>query len=154
MGGTRLADQYPPQYPRNRQGSAPYQYPQGGQPQYPPYQQAPYGQAAPSNQYGYNAQGRGQPRQGRANVSNPWATRSLIYGILSIVLIIVGFFIGRIFIGLIGLYAIYYAIRGLSYANRLPGNQGIASSVIGLILSSLAVLATIGLLILSALPGN
>lgn len=148
-----MADQYPPQYPRNPQGGAPNQYPphysqqyppqypQGGQPQYPPYPQAPYGQPRMTT-------------QGRANVSNPLATRSLIYGILSIVAVAIAVFTGRLIIGAVGIYAIYYAIRGLSYAGKLPGNQGIASSVIGLILSSLAVLATIGLLILSALPGN
>ncbi len=166
MGGTLLADQYPPQYPpqysqQYPQGGQPQypqggqpQYPQGGQPQYQPYPQAPYGQAAPSSQYPYNAPGQPRVATQARTVSNPWATRALIYGILSIVALGIAFFTGYIFLGLAGFYAIYYAIRGMSYSRRLPGATGLAQAIIGLILSIIGVLGTIGLLILSAVANS
>lgn len=129
-----MADQYPqyPHYPPN---------PQGGPP-------SPY-----SNPYPY-AQGQQRPATATQVVKNPWATRALIYGILSIVLVGVLIFTNYIFVGLAGLYAIYYGIRGISYSTKLPGNKGLAMSIIGLVLSIIGVLGTIGVLILSALPSN
>jgi hypothetical protein len=89
--------------------------------------------------------------QARANVTNPFASRALVYGILSIVAVVVALFTDYLFIGAVGLYAVYYAIKGMSYSRRLPGNKGLVQAIIGLILSVIGVLATIGLIVLLAL---
>ncbi|MGE5335690.1 MAG: hypothetical protein ACM3N4_13390 [Nitrososphaerota archaeon] len=118
-------------------------YPPPGAP-YPPYAQpqAPYPQYPPYAQYA-------QPQQ-RA-VKNPLATRALIYGIISFVLFVAIFFTNYIILATFGLYAIYYAIRGLIYATKLPGHKGIIPSIVGLLLSILSVLGTIGVIALNAM---
>jgi hypothetical protein len=154
-----LSNQYPPypqggqpQYPPQYQQQYPPQYGQDGQPQYPPYPQPGYGQAGPSSQYPY-AQGRpGAAMMTQQKVSNPWATRSLIYGILSLVAMVLALFTP--YIGFVGLYAIYYSIRGMARSRNLPGNKGLAMAIVGLILSCIGVLGTIGILILSATLGS
>jgi hypothetical protein len=169
-----VANQYPPQYPPYPQGGAPNQYPpqyqqqggpqqypppqyppQGGPPQYPPYPQGPYPQSGAPNQYPY--QGQGQSRvatQARGGASNPFASRALVYGIISIVALGISFFTGYFYIGLAGLYAIYYAIRGISVSRRLPDNKGLGQAITGLILSIIGVTGTIGLIIVYALANS
>jgi hypothetical protein len=83
-------------------------------------------------------------------IKNPYATRSLIYGILSFIAMLVSLFSTTVWIGLVGLYAIYYSFKGISLANKLPGRKGLAPSIIGLVLSILGVVGTIGIIILSA----
>src|SRR6185312_11858978 len=91
-----------PQWAPPRQG-----YPPAGAPYNTPYaQQQPYAKV--------------QPRA----VKNPLATRALIYGIVSFVLFVAIFFTNYIILATFGLYAIYYAIRGLIYATKLPGHKG------------------------------
>lgn len=152
--------QYPPQYesqypPQYQQQQYPPAYGQGGQPQYPPYPQPPYGQAAPPSQHPYYQQGQPHvatmPQQ---KVSNPYATRALIYGILSLVALGIALFTDYFYVGFAGLYAIYYSIRGMSYSRRLPGNKGLAMSIIALILSCIGVLGTIGVIALIALSNS
>jgi len=84
-------------------------------------------------------------------VKNPLATRALIYGIISFVLFVAIFFTNFIVLATFGLYAIYYAIRGLILATKLPGHKGIVSSVFGLLLSVLSVLGTLGIIVLDAM---
>jgi hypothetical protein len=137
------------------------QDPRWGQPsqgyppqQYPPQQYSPQGQygqppAQYSNpSYGQPAYGYAQPQ--RPAVKNPYATRALIYGIVSFVLLVALFFTNYIFLGTFGIYAIYYAIKGLILTSKLPGHKGIVAATIGLVLSVLSVLGTIGVIILSA----
>lgn len=150
--------QYPPQYPQGGQPQYPPQYQQQQYPpQYPPqYQQPPYGQAAAPSQQPYYAQGQ-HPAVGtmaQQKATNPWAVRALIYGILSMVALGLALFTSYFYVGFAGLYAIYYSIRGMSYSRRLPGNKGLAMAIVGLVLSIIGVLGTIGVLILSALPSN
>ncbi len=86
----------------------------------------------------------------RPAVKNPYATRALIYGIVSFVLLVALYFTNYIFLGTFGIYAIYYAIKGLILTSKLPGHKGIVAATIGLVLSVLSVLGTIGVIILSA----
>jgi len=142
---------YGQQYGQGQYGQGQYGQGQYGG-QYAP--QPPQGQYAQPQQYMPYAQ-PGQPGQYAAvkqpAVNNPYATRALIYGVISLVLLIALFFTNYIFLGTFGLYAIYYAIRGLILSSRLPGHKGIVVAAIGLILSVLSVLGTIGVIILSAM---
>lgn len=61
---------------------------------------------------------------------------------------------GYIFIGLYSFWAIYYAIRGISYSNKLPGNKGIGMAVTGLILSIIGTLGMIGIIALIVLVNH
>lgn len=89
-------------------------------------------------------------------VENPLAMRALVYGIISFVLFVAIFFTNFIVLATFGLYAIYYAIRGLIYATKIPGHRGIVPSVIGLFLSISSVLGTLGVIVLDAMltPGR
>lgn len=125
---------YPPNgYPPNRYppNNAPYAQPYGQQ-----YAQQPAYYAAP------------QPRPA---AKNPLAIRALIYGIISFILFVAIFFTNYIVLATFGLYAIYYAIRGLILATKLPGHKGIVPSVFGLLLSLLSVLGTLGIIVLDAM---
>jgi hypothetical protein len=58
-------------------------------------------------------------------VKNPWATRALFSGVISVILglITLASLVG--FAGLItGTFAIWRGITALNYAKRLPGNPG------------------------------
>lgn len=139
-----------PQWGQPQQGYPPNGYPSAGYPAsgYPP-NNAPYAQP-------YGQQYAQQPAyyavpQPRPAVKNPLATRALIYGIISFVLFVAIFFTNYIVLATFGLYAIYYAIRGLILATKLPGHKGIVLSVFGLLLSLLSVLGTLGIIILDAM---
>ena len=125
-----------------------YQDPQWAPPRqgYPPAG-AQYGAQYPQQQAYYGAQPVAKPRA----VKNPLATRALIYGIVSFVLFVAIFFTNYIILATFGLYAIYYAIRGLIYASKLPGHKGMIPSIFGLLLSVLAVLGTLGVIVLNAM---
>jgi hypothetical protein len=141
-----------PQWRQPRQDYPPAGYPQSGYPPAGAPNNAPYG-----TPYGtpYNQQYAQQPAAYRVAqprvVKNPLATRALIYGIISFVLFVAVFFTNYIILATFGLYAIYYAIRGLALATRLPGHKGIIPSIFGLLLSVLSVLGTIGIIILNAM---
>ena len=125
-----------PQWAPPRQG-----YPPAGAPYNTPY-------APPSP---YTAQQQPYAKMQPRAVKNPLATRALIYGIVSFVLFVAIFFTNYIILATFGLYAIYYAIRGLIYATKLPGHKGMIPSIFGLLLSVLAVLGTLGVIVLNAM---
>ena len=160
-----MANQYPPQYPP--QGGPPNQYP----PQYPPYgqpgqssqypgqypnQPASYAQPGQPSQYPYAQQGYpGQPMvatQAPPKEENTYARQSLIYGGVSLVLVIVLAFFGYWRLGFLAIFAVIYGIIGLVRAIRLPRHTGLVASIFGILLSILSLLLTVGILILSSLP--
>jgi hypothetical protein len=133
-----------PQYPGGPAQPGAGQYPQ---PQYPPtpayppqyaqpqYGQQPYGQQPNPAQY--------RPPAVPIKERNPYASKSLIWGGVALVISIVAFFLGYYFVGLLGLYAIYVSIRGLITAFGLRTHAGLISSIFGLFLSLLAFLVTL-----------
>lgn len=135
----RPPQNYPPQQGYPSQGYPPQQgYPPAG---------AQYGSPYPQQQAYYGGQPVAKPRA----VKNPLATRALVYGIISFVVFVAIFFTNFIILATWGLYAIYYAIRGLVLATKLPGHKGIVPSVVGLLLSILSLLGTIGVIALNAM---
>ena len=144
--------QYNPQYNAPQQYGPPHGQQYGGaQQQYSPHYGAPQQQYA--SPYAPAAQYAPQPQQyaPRRAVKNPLATRALIYGIISFVLFVAIFFTSYIVLATFGLYAIYYAIKGLIYANKLPGHKGMIPAIFGLLLSVLSVLGTLGVIALNAM---
>lgn len=134
-----------PQWGQTPQGYPPNGYPPTGSPPNNAPYGAPYGQ-----QYAQQPAYYASP-QPRPAAKNPLATRALIYGIISFVLFVAIFFTNFIVLATFGLYAIYYAIRGLILATKLPGHKGIVSSIFGLLLSVLSVLGTLGIIVLDAM---
>jgi hypothetical protein len=142
--------QYPPQpgYPQQGQYAPQSGYPAQGQyppqPGYPPQAgyppQPPYGYPPqPGAQYApYGMPQPGQPPAAPAKARNPMARTALWYGIASLAINIVGLFIGFYLTGILAVFGIYYGIRAVSRASRLPGNAGIGLAVTGIVLCVLS----------------
>jgi hypothetical protein len=137
-----------PQYPQN-----PYGQPPSGQPGYPPQYGQQYGQPYPPNPYGQPMQGYipvGVQAPARPKETNPYAGQAIIYGAISLVVVIVAFFLNYYIVGFLALYAVYAGIRGLIVGIQKPTRPGIFLSIAGLLMSLLSVLITLGIIILSA----
>jgi hypothetical protein len=78
---------------------------------------------------------------GRRYLSYPELT--LIYGALSLGANIVGLFFGFFLTGILAVFTIYYAIRALVYAGKLPGKEGTGMAIAGMVLAVLSLLITI-----------
>lgn len=149
---------YPPQAPYPPQPGA---YPPAYAPQAPSYPPQP-GYAPPGYplQPGYPPQpGYGHPYAqaqmpmpgaspfpgavGRPKAQNPLATRALVYGALSLGANIVGLFIGFYLTGIAAAFTIYYSIRALVYAGKLPGKEGTGPAIAGLVLALLSLLISL-----------
>jgi hypothetical protein len=76
------------------------------------------------------------------------ARTALVYGGISLGINIVAFFLGYYIVGLLAVYAIYYGIRALISASRLPGNPGIGMAVGGTIMAFLSLCLTVAELVL------
>ncbi len=148
---------YPPQAPYPPQGAYPPGYPP--QPPYPPQQGYAQPGYAPQPGYppaAYGQQPYAQPpmhgapaaspfagAQARPKARNPLATRALIYGALSLGVNIVGLFLGYFLTGIAAAFTIYYSIRALVYAGKLPGKEGTGAAIAGLVLAVLSLLISI-----------
>src|SRR5262249_7267217 len=126
-----------PQYPPNPYGQ-PQQY---GQPQ--PYGQPPYGQAMPGYPYA-------QPQApARPTETNAYAVQAISYGAIALVVVVVAAILGYYIVGFLALYAVYAGIRGLIVGIQKPTHPGLILSILGLVMSLLAVLLTLGIIILN-----
>jgi hypothetical protein len=128
-----------PQYPGGPQQPGAPQY---SQPQYPPtpayppqYAQPQYAQQPNPAQY--------NPPAVPAKETNVYARQAIILGGVSLVISIVGFFVGFYLIGLLALYGVYASIRGLVAAFGLRTHAGLVSSIFGLFFSILSLLVTL-----------
>ena len=155
-------------YPPYQQGQ--YGQPPAGQPQYPQYPPNPYGQPQQPQQYGqpqpygqpqqYAQPQYGQPAQGypyaqpqapaRPKETNQFARPAILYGALSLVVVIVAFFLGYYIVGLLALYGVYAGIRGTIVGFQKSTHPGLFLSIAGLLLSLLSALITLGIIILNA----
>jgi hypothetical protein len=126
---------YPPQQGYPPQPS--YQPAGYAQPAYPPQAAAPYGAYAP--QQPMQAPAAAPARKAR----NPMARAALVYGILSLGANIVGLFFGFYLTGILAVFAIYYGIRAIVYAMRLPGKAGLGLAITGIVLSGLSLAITV-----------
>jgi hypothetical protein len=127
---------YPP-YPSGpaQPGAGEYQQPQyPPMPAYPPQYMPQHGQQPNPTQYSAPAVSK---------ESNSYASQALLWGGISLVIAIAGFFLGYYFIGVLGLYAIYLAMRGLITAFGLRTHAGLISSIFGLFFSLLSLLVTL-----------
>ncbi len=117
---------YPPQQPA---GAAAYPPPGAT---YPPPGSIPYPpQGGYPSPYPYMA----------GPMSNPRATRAMIYGIISLVLSLLTLTTMIGFSGLItGAFAVIYGFIGLSRAKQLPNNLGRGKAITGIILGFIALI--------------
>jgi hypothetical protein len=112
--------QQPPQspYPHQQQSpQSPYPYQQTPPPPYPSY---PYQQQLPP-----------------ISPTNKFALQSLIWGVATLVIVIVALYFGYAFAGLLSFYALYMGIRGLIESFQTRG-AGFLESVAGTITAALS----------------
>src|SRR5579883_713506 len=110
----------PPQQPYVQPGAYP-----------PPQQPYPYAQAG-----AYPPPVYAQPGM---KARNPWASRALYSGVISLVLSLLTLFSLVGFAGLItGTFAIFRGVTGLNLSKQLPGNAGRAQAIAAIALGSLA----------------
>jgi hypothetical protein len=73
---------------------------------------------------------------------NPYASTALLYGVISTAIAIGAALLGYYAFGLLSLYALYFAVRGVATGMRLRGHAGLVASLLGLLLSGFALLLT------------
>jgi hypothetical protein len=141
------------QNPQTPYQQNPYGQPPSGQPGYPPQYTQQYGQPYPPNPYGQPMQGYmpvGVRAPARPKETNEYAVQAISFGAIALVVVVVAAFLGYYIVGFLALYAVYAGIRGLIVGIQKPTHPGLILSILGLLMSLLSVLLTVGIIVLSA----
>jgi hypothetical protein len=108
-------------------------------PQWPTY--APHG--ASPQRTGIRPDIRPYVGPALARPRNPYAGTALLAGVASLLITLVAVPLGYYLIGAFGLYALYYGIRGVVSGASLRSYPGLFISLVGMLLSALALLVTL-----------
>jgi hypothetical protein len=114
-----------------QQPESPYPYQQPSSPPQSPYPYPNQQQQIPQSFYPYQAQ------IPPSNLENKFALQSLIWGVATLVIVIVALYFGYALAGLLSFYALYMGLRGLIESFRTRGT-GLIESVAGTLTAALS----------------